>query len=378
MEKQRRIKVLSLCAAIIAVIGLTVAFATLSTTLSVNGTSYLDAAKWGIKFENLSEPVSIGTATTTGTAKIEESKSAEITGINVSLSTPGDKVTYTVDLVNEGDINAKIDKIEKTALTEEQQKYLTFKVTDKDYNEVQEGDILSSGETKKLIITVEFIKDLTKEDLPTNVSTITLSYKLNFVQTEDDIIPTKSKPIMMKSNKSKAFWQSTYNNKISTVDVLTNKTVPSNVVESWDVSENQDGSVLAWIINDTENSGMYRLYIGGDGGVYAPNDSRYLFGTYYQIGHTVYSGSFRNTKTMNLINLDTSKVTNMSYMFLNCLSLTNLDLSSWNTSNVTDMSYMFACSKIESAKSINLDTGNVHNVLGMFTSCEEIYNGSSK
>ena len=185
MEKERRTKALVVVVLLIVVAGLTVAFAALSTTLNINGTAYLDAAKWGIKFQNLSEPVSIGTATTTETAKIEESKSAEITGINVSLSTPGDKVTYTVDLVNEGTINAKIDKIEKTELTSEQQKYLTFKVTDKDGKEVSEGDVLSAGETRSLTITIEFIKDLAKEDLPTSTSTISLSYKLNFVQTDD-------------------------------------------------------------------------------------------------------------------------------------------------------------------------------------------------
>ncbi len=185
MEKERRTKALVVVVLLIVVAGLTIAFAALSTTLNINGTAYLDAAKWGIKFENLSDPVKVGTATTTGTAKIEESKSAEITGINVSLSTPGDKVTYTVDLVNEGTINAKIDKIEKTELTSEQQKYLTFKVTDKDGKEVSEGDILSAGETRNLTITIEFIKDLAKEDLPTSTSTISLSYKLNFVQTDE-------------------------------------------------------------------------------------------------------------------------------------------------------------------------------------------------
>lgn len=184
MEKERT-KALVIVVMLIVVAGLTVAFASLSSVLNIKGTAYLDAAKWGVKFQNLSEPEKIGTASSTGTAKIEETKSAEINGINVNLSTPGDKVVYTVDLVNEGTINAKIDKIEKTELTEEQQKYLTFKVTDKDYNEVSKGDILSSGETKKLIITIEFIKDLTKEDLPTNTSTISLSYKLNFVQTDD-------------------------------------------------------------------------------------------------------------------------------------------------------------------------------------------------
>ena len=192
MEKERRTKALVIVVMLIVVAGLTVAFASLSSVLNIKGTAYLDAAKWGIKFQNLSEPVKVGTATTTGTTKIEETKSAQITGINVELSTPGDKVTYTVDLVNEGTINAKIDNIEKTVLTSEQQKYLTFKITDKDGKEVTEGDILSKGETRNLTITIEFIKDLTKEDLPTNTSTISLSYKLNFVQTNDEATTSKN------------------------------------------------------------------------------------------------------------------------------------------------------------------------------------------
>ena len=187
MEKERRTKALVIVVLLIVFMGLTVAFAALSTTLNINGTAYLDAAKWGIRFENLSSPTKIGSATTTGTAKIEETKSAEITGINVSLSTPGDKVTYTVDLVNKGTINAKIDNIEKTVLTSEQQRYLTFKVTDKNGKEISQDDILSAGETRKLTITIEFIKDLTKEDLPKQTSTISLSYKLSFVQTDEKL-----------------------------------------------------------------------------------------------------------------------------------------------------------------------------------------------
>ena len=142
MEKERRTKALVIVVLLIVFMGLTIAFAALSTTLNINGTAYLDAAKWRIRFENLSSPTKIGSATTTGTAKIEETKAAEITGINVSLMAPGDKVTYTVDLVNKGTINAKIDNIEKTVLTQEQQRYLTFKVTDQNGYEIKQGDIL--------------------------------------------------------------------------------------------------------------------------------------------------------------------------------------------------------------------------------------------
>ena len=187
MEKERSVKLLIISILFMLIAGLTVAFAALSTTLNINGTAYLDAAKWGIRFENLSSPTRVGKATTTGTAKIEESKAAEITDMNVSLSIPGDKVVYTVDLVNKGTINAKIDNIEKTVLTQEQQRYLTFKVTDQNGKEVSEGDILSAGETKNLTITIEFIKDLTKEDLPKQTSTTSLSYKLNFVQTDEKV-----------------------------------------------------------------------------------------------------------------------------------------------------------------------------------------------
>ena len=221
MEKERRTKALAVVVLLIVVAGLTLAFAALSTTLNINGTAYLDAAKWGIKFENLSSPTKIGSATTTGTAKIEEAKSASITGINVGLSTPGDKVTYTVDLVNEGTINAKIDNIEKTVLTSEQQRYLTFKVTDKNGNEVSEGDVLSAGETRNLTITIEFIKDLTKEDLPTSTSTISLSYKLNFVQTDEkDTTSGSSKQACTAFDK-----KDTYNvgDVIALCNTLTNK-----------------------------------------------------------------------------------------------------------------------------------------------------------
>ena len=53
----------------------------------------------------------------------------------------------------------------------------------------------------------------------------------------------------------------------------------------------------------------------------------------------------------NLENLDTSKVTDMSYMFMGCSNsnLTRLDLSTFDTSNVTNMTSMFTdCSRMTS------------------------------
>ena len=103
MEKERKIKTLSLVALIVAVLGLTVAFAALSQTLTINGTASVNSAEWDIHFENLSEPTITGDAREEGKALINGKR---IEGYDIYLSKPGDKVEYTFDIVNAGTIDA--------------------------------------------------------------------------------------------------------------------------------------------------------------------------------------------------------------------------------------------------------------------------------
>ncbi|GEO63936.1 BspA family leucine-rich repeat surface protein [Companilactobacillus nantensis] len=71
--------------------------------------------------------------------------------------------------------------------------------------------------------------------------------------------------------------------------------------------------------------------------------------------------------------MDTSNVTNMSQMFLNCRSLKKLDLSSFNTNSVQDMSQMFGgCSDLRMLNITNFDTKKVTNMNGMFAGCETL------
>ena len=65
-------------------------------------------------------------------------------------------------------------------------------------------------------------------------------------------------------------------------------------------------------------------------------------------------------------------ITNMSYMFYKCSSLSSLpDISKWNTSNVNNMSYMFyECSSLSSIPDISKwNTSNVNNMSYMFDKC---------
>ncbi len=64
--------------------------------------------------------------------------------------------------------------------------------------------------------------------------------------------------------------------------------------------------------------------------------------------------------------LNTSEVTNMSYMFNECKSLTSIDVSGFNTSNVKDMSHMFQNSGLNSLDLSNFNTSKVENMSHMF------------
>ncbi|EIA3843900.1 BspA family leucine-rich repeat surface protein [Listeria monocytogenes] len=75
--------------------------------------------------------------------------------------------------------------------------------------------------------------------------------------------------------------------------------------------------------------------------------------------------SYSRVTSLDLSNLDTSNVTNMSNMFAGSTA-TSLDVSNFDTSNVTDMSNMFWESPAPSLDVSNFDTSNVTDMSIMF------------
>lgn len=77
--------------------------------------------------------------------------------------------------------------------------------------------------------------------------------------------------------------------------------------------------------------------------------------------------------SLDLDNLDTSKVTDMRHMFTCCLSLSELNLNGWDTGCVTSMDGMFTC--CESLTTLDLsgwNTSNVADMGSMFYSCSSL------
>ena len=81
-----------------------------------------------------------------------------------------------------------------------------------------------------------------------------------------------------------------------------------------------------------------------------------------------------NHKSISVIACDTEKVTDMSFMFQYCSSLTELDLKNFNTTKVTNMSLMFDnCSSLKELKfRKNFNTSNVTDMSNMFFGCSKL------
>lgn len=155
--------------------------------------------------------------------------------------------------------------------------------------------------------------------------------------------------------------------------------------DAWDVSQNQDGSVLAWLVRD----GKYRhMFIAADGIIKAPKNCHGMFhnqsatqairfnGCLDTSEVTDMGGMFglcRGLTELDLTGFDTSRVTDMSGMFHYCESIKTLDLRSFDTANVTDMSEMFAgCYALSSIITDGLDMSSVGNRDDMFFQCNQL------
>lgn len=153
---------------------------------------------------------------------------------------------------------------------------------------------------------------------------------------------------------------------ISTINVVKSDKVPTGIGNATDISRDQNGSVLLYSKISSEKSerngfDLYDIYIATKNGkVYLTNGAG-LFE--YMI----------NLKSVDLANMYTDKVTDMSGMFAGCLSLESIDASNFNTSNVTNMNGMFdgsggvlGSSKVKNINISSFDTSNVTDMSYMF------------
>lgn len=180
MSNERKTRAIAIVALLIAIVGVSVGFAAMSTTLRINGSATMDTAHWKIRFKNLSNPTIAGQAAVLQAPQLSDTV---IETYSVKLTRPGDSVTYTFDVTNEStDMDAIIGTFTKP------NPICTGSGTKKDDDEsivcgnlvytlkytnggalVKKDDTLNAGETKNLTLTIGYEGNT----LPTNDVEIT-------------------------------------------------------------------------------------------------------------------------------------------------------------------------------------------------------------
>ena len=191
---------------------------------------------------------------------------------------------------------------------------------------------------------------------------LSFSVKINaYGKVKEAPTGSKMKAYMTQADHNRPqtdFHTDDYQSKITSITTKKDNIVPETAVESWDISEVGDGSVMAYVEDDGSGNGTYKLTIGGKGGIIANESMRWYF------------AFFEKMTSIDLSDLDTSQVTAMDSMFYYCSGLTNLDVSNLDTSQVTNMSEMFGdCERLANLDLSTFDTSNVTDMASMFTGC---------
>ena len=173
---------------------ISIGYAAMNRTLNITGNTEVKQNTWDIYFDNVnvnSRSVEANDPT------IDNSKLNVSFSFNLDL--PGDFYEFTVDVINNGSIDAMIDSIIKTPeLTASQAKYLNYIIEYENEEQITSKQLVKAGEEVRLKVRVEYRTDLNEEDLPSVTETLNLGFLVNYVQADSNGIVVKDNGIEVK------------------------------------------------------------------------------------------------------------------------------------------------------------------------------------
>ena len=178
-RNDRKIQLIILLVLVCLVGTMSIAYAVLSTTLNIDGTAQVQDASWNVHFDNVEvNPYSVEiNPVITDNNKVT---------FMADLTTPGEFYKFTVDIVNDGTIDAMIESIIKVPeLTTDEKKYLKYEVEYVDGNSISEAQLLKSGETKTISVLFSYRNDIPVTDLPSTESNFDLEIDLVYRQADN-------------------------------------------------------------------------------------------------------------------------------------------------------------------------------------------------
>ena len=178
------------------------------------------------------------------------------------------------------------------------------------------------------------------------------------------IISVVSNPYMPKAIMTEG---PDFNSKLKSLETTTDKiehfkkstVVPAASMNAVNIEDEESECEIKLWLDPADKTAYYYTETEK---VYLNEDSNNMF--YRGYGEQ----KIKNILDLDLSSFDTSKVTDMSYMFYGMSNLTSLNLSNFDTSNVTKMYAMFSnMSNLTTLDLSNFNTSNITNTYKMFS-----------
>lgn len=339
--------------------------------------------------------------------------------------------TYTINLSNSNntiDVPSKSSKIVYYKINNTNDGIIKYGIDYKSSNIIvkayedskdPETGLISSKDNK--FVKLKLINNSISND------TVTLNTVFGYENGGNLIVPSGNTLVTQKIKKintiknaesnvsatSKFLGTTLVRNTIESITITNDNIVPTNAIGSFDVSNNNDGSIMMWYTKGSSDN-LYNVYIGSESGITTfPDDSKNLFAylsnvTSIDLKFTNVTNTsiminmfYQDTKlkeidlssfktssllyfvhmfegcnslvTLDLSGFDTSRITNFSNLFKDCTNLKEINLNSFNTSNALMFTNMFMnCQSLQSLNLKKFNTSNVTNMMDMFYGCSSL------
>ena len=191
MKRNRKQNIRLLALILILLLG--IGFAALTANLKIDGTVNVSRTSWDVHFENVN--ITEGSVTANPAPTSDDATTTEMT-YTINFTKPGDYFEFTTDIVNEGTIDAMVESFSNNAYADSTSltpialpNYLNSYVLYEDYTNVSNNDLLKQGTQEKIIIRIEFKKNIEITDLPNNGdTTIIFKLKSNYKQADETAV----------------------------------------------------------------------------------------------------------------------------------------------------------------------------------------------
>ncbi len=349
---------------IILIVFMTIGYSAVSTTLDLKGSLSLETGFYGVRFSNV-----------------------YVSGSNLAASTISrDGRSFTYDIAIEPRI---FFEISNTSPTYDARTKVECSVNDENlyYHYVYNEEDAIPANSKR--IGGVFI-NIPSETVGRQLTCTLITEKMETAKQPNVELKAEKDYLAMATTSATEFLgQSLKKADVETVTFNDTNKVPENAILSWDVSNEQNGSIMAYTLDEDSNN-KFELYIGQNGGVNANPNSEVLFFNFTNVReyknmenfHTDLVMSmfcmFVNNKALTSINLNSLDVQNcmdISSLFRDNLVLTTVGVSTWNTHNVVNMARTFdGCGSLQYVDLSKWNTGRVASLDRTFFECRTLKN----